>query len=60
MQKDSFEKTLSLGLGFLMHSSQTMDFNLIAKHLEVIMVNWGSRIGILPLPIPKGTDKRRL
>ena len=35
-------------------------FSLTAKHLEVIVVNWGSRIGILPLSIPKGTDKRRL
>ena len=43
-----------------MRSSWTMTFNLTAKHLEVIVVNWESRIGILPLPIPKGTDKQRM
>ena len=32
-------------------------FNSTTKHLEVIVVNWGSQIGILPLPIPKETDK---
>ena len=60
MRKDSSEKILSHGLGFLIHSSWIMAFSLKAKRLEIIAVNWGSRIGILPLLTPKGTDKQRL
>ena len=37
--KNSFGKTSSLGLGFLMRLSRTTAFSLTAKHLEVIVVN---------------------
>ena len=52
MRKDSFEKTLSLSLGFLMCSSRTTAFSSTAKCLEDTVVSWGLRIGILLLPIP--------
>ena len=58
MRKDSFGKTFSLGLRFLVCSSRTTAFSLTAKHLEVIVASWGLQIGILLLPIPKGSDKR--
>ena len=48
MRKDSFRKTLSLGLGFLMRSSRTITFSSIEKHLEVIVVNCDGPIGLLP------------
>ena len=60
MRKDSSGEILSLGLEFLIRLSQTTAFSLTVKHLEIIVVNWGSRIDILPLPIPKETDKKRL
>ena len=60
MRKDSFGKTLSLGLEFLMCLSRTTAFSSTAKYLEVIVASWRLRIGILPLLISKETDKQRL
>ena len=60
MRKDSFGKISSIDLGFLMRLSRTTAFISTAKHLEVIVVNWGLQIGILPLSIPKETNKQRL
>ena len=54
------EKTLSPNLGSLVPSSQTMDFNLITKHLGDIAVIWELQIGILPLLTPRGMVKLRL
>ena len=53
-------KTLSLSLEFLMCSSQTTAFSSTAKCLEDTVASWGLQIGILPLLIPKGTDKQKL
>ena len=58
MRKNSFGKTLSLGLGFLMSSSRTTAFSSTTKCLEDTVVSWGLQIGILLLPIPKGSDKQ--
>ena len=52
MRKDSFGKTLSFGLGFLMCSSRTTAFSSTIKCLKDTVVSWGLRIGILLLPIP--------
>ena len=59
MRKDSFGKTLSLGMGFLVCLSQTTAFSSTEKHLEVIVASWGLQIGILLLLILKGTDKQK-
>ena len=58
--KDSFGRTLSLDLEFLMCSSRTRAFRSIAKYLEDIVMSWGLQIGILLLLIPKEMDKRKL
>ena len=60
MPKGLCERTLSLGLGFLIPSSQTMDFSLIARLSEGTVENWVSRIGISLYLIPRGMDKPRL
>ena len=53
-------RILSLDLGFLTPSSQTMGFSLIAKLLEGTVVNWVSRIGTQFWLIHKGMDRLRL
>ena len=60
MPRDLFEKTLSLGLGSLIHLSQTMDFSLIAKPSGGIVVTWELRIGIPHRPTYRGMDRLRL
>ena len=50
-------RTLSLGLRFLISSSQTTDFNLIAKLSEGTVVNWVSGIGIPLWLISRGMSK---
>ena len=60
MLKGLCGRTLSLGLGFFILSSQTTDFSLIAKFSEGTVVNWVSRIGIPLRLIPKGMGKSRL
>ena len=57
MPRDLFGKKLSLGLGSLIHSSRIMDFNLIAKPSEGIVVTWKLRIGIPPRLTHEGMDK---
>ena len=57
MRKDSIGKILSLGLGFLMCSSQTTAFSLTAKCLEDSVVSWGLRLGILLLPYLQGNGQ---
>ena len=57
MPRSLCERTLPLSLGFLIPSSQTTDFSLIAKLSESTAVNWVSRIGI-PLQLtPNGMGK---
>jgi len=60
MLKDLCGKTLSLDLGFVIPSSQTTDFSLIARLLEGTIVNWVSQIGIPLQRIPREMDKSRL
>ena len=50
-------RTFSLGLRFLISSSQTTNFNLIAKLSEGTVVNWVSRIGIPLWLISRGMSK---
>ena len=58
--KDSFGRTLSLNLEFLMCSSWTTAFNSTARCLEDTVASWELLIGILLLFIPKGMDRRKL
>ena len=60
MPKGLCGRILSLGLGFLIPSSQTANFNLIAKLLEGTVVNWVSQIGIPLQLIPRRMGKPRL
>ena len=60
MPRDSCGKILSLDLGFLILSSRTMVFNLIAKHSGGTVVTWALRIGIQLRLIPRGMDRPRL
>ena len=60
MPRNSLGKTKSHGAGFLVPSSRTIAFSLIANLLEDTIVTWELRIGILPQLIPKGMDKLRL
>ena len=60
MPKDLFVKILSLGLGSLIPSSQTMVFSLIAKPSGGIVVTYVLRIGIPPQLIHRGIDRLRL
>jgi len=60
MPKGLYGRTLSLDLGFLIPSSQTMDFSLITNLSEGTVVNWVSRTGILLLLTPRGIGKLRL
>ena len=54
------KRILSLGLGFLIPSSQTTNFNLIARLSKGIVVNWVSRIGTPLLLIHEGMDNPML
>ena len=60
MPRNLSGKILSPGLGSLIPSSRTMDFNLIAKPLGDTIVIWKLRIGILPLLTPRGMVMPRL
>ena len=60
MSRDLFGKTLSLGLGSLIHLSRTMDFNLTIKPSEGTAATWELRIGIPPKLIHGGMDRPRL
>ena len=46
MPKGLCGRTSSLRLGFLIPSSQTTDFSMIARLSEDIVMSWVSRIGI--------------
>ena len=58
--RDLCGKILSLGLGSLTPSSQTMVFSLIAKPLGGTIVIWVLRIGTPPWLIHRGMDRSRL
>ena len=60
MPKGLFRRTLSLGLGFFILSSQTTDFSLIARLSEGTIVNWVSQIGTRLQLTLRGTGKSRL
>ena len=60
MPKGFYGRTSSLGLIFLIPSSKTTDFSLIARLLEGTIVNWVSQIGIPLSLIPRGMNKPRL
>ena len=53
-------KMLSSDSGSFTPTSRTMAFTLTANPLDYIVVNWELRTNILPKPILKETDKRRL
>ena len=54
------EKHCHSVLGFLIPSSQTTDFNLIARLSKGTVMNWVSRIGIPYRLTPRGMGKPRL